>query len=106
MTTDSRRAADVLDLRVSRRRFLALTAAGAAGATALAAVCGTGGRGFEQVLPNAEGPQRGGTLRTGTTLPLSYGLDPHVEQGAGLAIVPRVFGYLLHADPAGGAARF
>ncbi len=44
-------------------------------------------------------PLGGGTLRFGTTEGLSYGLDPHLEQGAGLAILPKVYGYLLHADP-------
>jgi len=38
--------------------------------------------------------------RTATTLPLVYGLDPQAETGTGLAIFPRVYGYLLHVDPA------
>jgi peptide/nickel transport system substrate-binding protein len=38
-------------------------------------------------------------LRFGSSLPIAYGLDPHVEQGAGLAIFPKVYGYLLHVDP-------
>ncbi|HYM15417.1 MAG TPA: ABC transporter substrate-binding protein [Dehalococcoidia bacterium] len=105
MTTERRRWAAGSGLRVSRRRFLALAAAGAGGAAAIAAARGTGVGGFGQILARGGGPRPGGVLRTGTTLPLSYGLDPHVEQGSGLAIVPRVFGYLLHADPAGGVAR-
>jgi peptide/nickel transport system substrate-binding protein len=43
--------------------------------------------------------KQGGTLRFGASVPIAYGLDPHVEQGAGLAIFPKVYGYLLHVDP-------
>ncbi len=31
---------------------------------------------------------------------MAFGLDPQVETGTGLAIFPRVYGYLLHVDPA------
>lgn len=44
-------------------------------------------------------PEDGGVLRFGASLPISYGLDPQVESGAGLAIFPKVYGYLLHVDP-------
>lgn len=82
-------------VRVSRRRALAGGAAVTAGAAAVALVgCGGG----KDARPDAN-PRSGGTLRTGTTLPLSSGLDPHLEQGTGLAIFPRVYGYLLHVDP-------
>lgn len=83
--------------RVSRRRVLA---AGAAGSTTLAVVAAVGcGRGSSSTSPTPT-PRRGGTLRTATTLPLAFGLDPQVETGTGLAIFPRVYGYLLHNDPA------
>ncbi|MHB8684613.1 MAG: ABC transporter substrate-binding protein, partial [Dehalococcoidia bacterium] len=49
-------------------------------------------------------PRPGGTLRTGTAVPLTYGLDPHLERGTGLAIVPRVYGYLQHIDMQNGDA--
>jgi peptide/nickel transport system substrate-binding protein len=75
--------------RASRRRFLGGGAAVIAGAAA-AAACRGGGTGS---------PERGGTLRFGTSLPLGSGLDPHVEQGTGLTIFPKVYGYLWHVDP-------
>lgn len=103
---DTGRQPGPLQARVSRRRALAAGAVGAAGVAALAvAGCGSGRRTWvgETIAPQ---PLRGGTLRTGTTLPLSYGLDPHAEQGTGLAIFPRVFGYMLHVDPADDSIRY
>jgi peptide/nickel transport system substrate-binding protein len=67
--------------------------AGALGALAIAG-CDDGGAGS-----STPRPQAGGVLRFGTSLRIAYGLDPHVEQGAGLAIFPKVYGYLLHIDP-------
>ena len=86
--------------RISRRGALA---AGAAGVSACLLVAACGGS-----KPGATGtptrtPRRGGTLRTGTTLPLAYGLDPQIETGTGLAVFPRVYGYLHHIDPNGDA---
>ncbi len=81
--------------RLSRRRALI-------GAAASTLAFGIGGCDFGDDgvrPPTPEAPRRGGTLRTGTSLPLSYGLDPQVEAATGLAIVPRVYGYLLHVDP-------
>ena len=86
--------------RVARRRVLA---AGAAGTAAMAAIAITGCGSNDSSpsrSPTAQ-PRRGGTLRTGTTLPLAFGLDPQIETGTGLAIFPRVYGYLLHVDPHG-----
>lgn len=60
------------------------------------AALGCGGKSSSPPTPT---PRRGGTLRTATTLPLVFGLDPQVETGTGLAIFPRVYGYLLHVDP-------
>lgn len=81
--------------RISRRRALAWGAvcAGAGAATAIAG-CGGGPK-----KPAAGAPRRGGRLRIGTTLPLASGLDPQIENGTGLAIFPRVYGYPLHVDP-------
>ncbi len=89
--------------RVSRRRVLSaagLTAAAAAGATL--AGCGRAAQ-----TPSATAtrvPRTGGTLRIGTAVPLTYGLDPQLERGSGLAIFPRVYGYLHHVDMQDGDA--
>jgi peptide/nickel transport system substrate-binding protein len=80
--------------RITRRRLLGSTAAGAAGIALWSACGGEGDRGSED-----EQPKRGGTLRMGSSLPFSSGLDPHLEQGAGLGVIPRLYGYLLHVDP-------
>lgn len=82
--------------RVSRRRVLA---AGVAGTAAVATMSAFGCGGGSSSSPTPA-PRRGGTLRTATTLPLAFGLDPQAETGTGLAIFPRVYGYLLHVDPA------
>jgi peptide/nickel transport system substrate-binding protein/glutathione transport system substrate-binding protein len=84
---------------ISRRRALAGAGASAAAAAAWAAgACG--GSGSKSAHgPATPTPRAGGTLRTGTTLPLSSGLDPQLETGAGLQIFPRLYGYLLHVDP-------
>ncbi len=81
--------------RMSRRRLLATSAVGAAGATAIAIV-GCGGD-AKKPTTGAQ-PRSGGVLRTGTTLPVASGLDPQTETGTGLAIFPRIYGYLLHVD--------
>lgn len=78
--------------RISRRRALASGAAAAGGVAALLALGCDDDGGEEQ-------PQPGGTLRFTTSLPMSYGLDPQIEQGAGLAIFPKVYGYLWSIDP-------
>ncbi|HEX5480771.1 MAG TPA: ABC transporter substrate-binding protein, partial [Dehalococcoidia bacterium] len=82
-----------MEQRISRRRALAGLAVSAGGAM-LAAACGRSGSG----APAAATPHTGGTLRVATALPVEYGLDPHVERGAGLAIFPRVYGYTHHVD--------
>jgi peptide/nickel transport system substrate-binding protein len=83
---------------VTRRRALAGGAA-TTGALAALAIAGCGGAKKKTNADAGGDPRTGGTLRTGTTLPLSSGLDPHLEQGTGLAIFPRVYGYMLHVDP-------
>ena len=89
----------VAERRVSRRRALAGggTAVAAAAAFAVVGCARKGGT-------PTQGPKAGGTLRFGTALPVSYGLDPHVERGTGLAIFPRVYGYLHHVDGQNGDA--
>jgi peptide/nickel transport system substrate-binding protein len=83
--------------RLSRRRALAGGAAALSAAGALAVVgCDTD----DEAGPTPTAiPRRGGTLRTGTPLAISDGLDPHFERGSGLTIFPRVYGYAFHVDP-------
>lgn len=81
--------------RVSRRRALAGAASVTAAASA-AAVVGCGGR--KKADTSGGQPRSGGVLRIGTTLPIASGLDPQTETGTGLAIFPRIYGYLLHVD--------
>lgn len=83
---------------VSRRRLLAGGLA-AAGGVALAGVIGCSGDGDGASGIDGSDVRTGGILRTGTTLGLSYGLDPHLETAGGLAIFPKVYGYMLHVDP-------
>ncbi len=86
--------------RLSRRRALAAGVSTVAGAVALATVgCGDG-KSASSTTPAAEAPRPGGTLRTATSLPIASGLDPQIETGTGLGIFPRVYGYMLHVDPA------
>ena len=77
--------------RVSRRRLIAGSALLTGGAVAWAACGGEDGDATQQE------PQRGGTLRLGTTTPYS-GLDPQTEAGTGLEITARLYGYMMHAD--------
>lgn len=94
-----RSPAQPLMRRTSRRRLLATGAIAATAATAwLGAAC-RGGNGKRAATATPGTPRAGGTLRTAVTLPLSSGLDPHIEIGTGLAIFPSVYGYLLHVDP-------
>lgn len=93
---EPRPGAPMRHVRMSRRD--ALRGATAAGG-ALAAIALAGCSDDDASRRSTPEVERGGTLRFGTTLPISYGLDPHVEQGAGLAIFPKVYGYLLHVDP-------
>src|SRR5262245_11981765 len=76
--------------RVTRRR----PRAGSAVLTSSALAWAACGREDGETTPE---PQRGGTLRFGTTTPYS-GLDPQTEAGTGLEITARLYGYMLHAD--------
>lgn len=79
--------------RVSRRRMLAVGASASVGAAVALTGCGGDGN-----VRSGGQPRSGGVLRLGTTLPIAFGLDPQIESGTGLAIFPRLYGYLLHVD--------
>jgi len=84
----------LLEAPIGRRRLLAGGAAGGAAGLALAAIgCD------DSVTTDTQQATPGGTLRFGTTLPPSFGLDPHVETAGWLPIIARLYGYPLHADP-------
>jgi peptide/nickel transport system substrate-binding protein len=90
--------------RISRRRALgaALAGGGAVAALALAGCDDDGsplGAALERASPTAAAPRRGGTLRFGTTVPIASGLDPQIETGTGLTIIPRLYGYTHHVHP-------
>ena len=82
------------DRRISRRRALASACAVAAIAAVGSAACDDDGG-----APSGEAPRSGGALRYGASVPFSYGLDPHLEQGGGLPVIARAYGYLFHIDP-------
>jgi peptide/nickel transport system substrate-binding protein len=86
--------------RVSRRRAIRSGAVAviAAGGVALVG-CDLRGGGSSHNDEDAGTPRQGGTLRFGTTVPASYGLDPHLEQGGDLPIIARLYGYPFHVDP-------
>lgn len=87
--------------RITRRRLLATSAAGAAG-LAFAAACGGSGSsgGIRTGQPDLVGtPGPGGTIVAGTTTPPTFGLDPQTDVALGLVIFPRMYGYMLHQDP-------
>jgi len=84
--------------RIARRTFLAAAAASSA-AAALAACT------RDRSPASQDRPKAGGTLRIATSLPLAQGLDPQIETGTGLAIFPRIYGYLHHVDPDGDKIR-
>jgi peptide/nickel transport system substrate-binding protein len=87
------------DVRVSRRRALRSGAMLAVAAAALPLVgCSDGAS-----APTAgDRPRPGATLRFGTSLPMSYGLDPHLEQSGGLPLIAKLYGYTHHVDPRDG----
>ena len=70
------------------------TSAVAGASAAAVALVGCGDSGSERDTPHS-----GGTLRFGSTVPPSFGLDPHVENAGALAIVARTYGYPHHGDP-------
>ncbi|MEX0750337.1 MAG: ABC transporter substrate-binding protein [Dehalococcoidia bacterium] len=91
-----RPGARALTTRLSRRDLLRRSAAASGALAAMTLVGCNEEDGGGVSTPPAEA---GGTLRFATSLPISYGLDPHVERATGLAIFPKIYGYLLHVDP-------
>ena len=87
--------------RISRRRLLTATGAGAAG-LAVVAACGGGGDGGEdepQVVATSTAapmavPVRGGRYKIGTNLELDS-LDPHIAIAAAVAYFPRIYNVLV-----------
>ena len=91
--------------RISRRRILAATGAGAAG-LAIAAACGDddsngNGGGSTAIEPTAAAlgePIRGGRFQIGTSAAIDT-LDPHTSIGAGTAFFPRIYNLLVARSP-------
>ena len=82
--------------RITRRRMLAATGAGAAG-LALAAACGdSGGDGDPDATdePDAEAPRYGGRYQLGFAATIDT-LDPHLSIAAGVAFFPRIYNLLV-----------
>ena len=82
--------------RVSRRRMLAGSAAASAGAAAVA-IAGCGGRQEERADYHAAAIGR--CTPHGHDPLHRFRPRPQIETGTGLAIFPRIYGYLLHIDP-------
>ena len=85
--------------RISRRRILAVTGAGAAG-LAIAAACGDSG-GSTAADPTREAagePRRGGRFQIGTSASIDT-LDPHLSIAAGTALFPRIYNLLVARSP-------
>ena len=78
---------------ISRRQFLAATAA-SAGLLALRCA-GGGSREREGGTPTPGTVKTGGTFRLATTTP-ALSIDPHTEVTMGLAFICFIYGYLLH----------
>ena len=82
--------------RLTRRRMLAATGAGAAG-LAIAAACGDGGGDADPnatEAPNAGVPRYGGRYQLGIQANLDT-LDPHVSIAGGVAFFPRIYNLLV-----------
>jgi len=78
---------------ISRRQFIATTAASAG---LLALRCAGGGSGQREGGAPTLGPvKKGGTFRLATITP-ALSIDPHTEVTMGLAFVCFIYGYLLH----------
>ena len=77
--------------RISRRRVLAVTGAGAAG-LAIAAACGDGddGTAVEPTRANTGVPKYGGIFKNATSAVIET-LDPHLSIAAGDAYFPRIY---------------
>ena len=87
--------------RISRRRVLAATGAGAAG-LAIAAACGDGGDGDETTVEPTSAPvgvpKYGGIFKNATSAVIDT-LDPHLSIAAGTAYFPRIYNLLVARSP-------
>ncbi len=85
--------------RISRRRMLAATGAGAAG-LAIAAACGGEGSDAQPTdIATASGvPKYGGRFQIGTSAVIDT-LDPHLSIAAGTAFFPRIYNLLVARSP-------
>ena len=84
--------------RISRRRMLATTGAGAAG-LAIAAACGGDTDTEAQPTTAAPGvPKYGGRFKNGTSAVIDT-LDPHLSIAAGTAYFPRIYNLLVARSP-------
>ncbi len=82
--------------RLTRRRMLAVTGAGAAGLL-IAAACGDSSSDAEPnatEAPNAGVPRHGGRYQQGIQSNLDT-LDPHVSIAGGVAFFPRIYNLLI-----------
>ncbi len=94
--------------RISRRRMLAVTGAGAAG-LAIAAACGDSGD--DDTGPTDNGqvsagtPVYGGRHQIGTAVNIDT-LDPHVSIAGGVGYFPRIYNVLMAQSPIKPELRF
>lgn len=90
---------DLQRQRVSRRRLLAASGAGAAG-LALAAACGSDGSDAEPeaTSPPSGKPQYGGRFLAATSAVIDT-IDPHLSIAAGTAYFPRIYNLLVARSP-------
>ncbi len=94
--------------RISRRRMLVVTGAGAAG-LAIAAACGDGGG--DDVEPTDDGqvsagtPKAGGRLQIGSAVNIDT-LDPHTSIAGGVAFFPRIYNVLMAQSSVDASFRF
>ena len=85
--------------RISRRRMLATTGAGAAG-LAIAAACGGDGSDSQPSATAAPAgvPKYGGRFKNATSAVIDT-LDPHLSIAAGTAYFPRIYNLLVARSP-------
>ncbi len=85
--------------RISRRRLIAATGVGVAGAAFIAACGGGGGGGDDDSSSEDLGPPvRGGRYQIGTAVNIDT-LDPHLSIAGGVAYFPRIYNTLIAQSP-------